>query len=742
MANARISMHNSLHIRELLRRTNSDPLRIDRRDPHRLISVDPSAAPTSDDIRLDGEWDVVSCSGSVLEPAVRDVSEFLGLMGISVVAGGDNAVELRIAPDLSPRAFRIVVSPSRVVINGGDIAGAWAGIAWMERMMRVRRGPFLPTGIHERTARWRTQITQGPWGGNYSVPDFSPEYLSDDAFRLYAHYGVNSMMIYGDLLCYANSSILPELNHPDYDHHIEMLRDASRRAAQYGVQFTYVVVGAKLRADHPVFVNHPSTLGAGKTPGGESRAIHCLCSSDEKVLAFYRETFRNILRAAPELAGFICIIGGESFYHCRMWPHSDHLCEKCFLHRTEDVVSSLLGNITDAVQTEKPGAFVAAWPYNTDSWDNPDALELLRTLPKNVSYLDQFDRKQLYDKGSYRKLVWDYSVDYIGPADQHVARARIARERGLGHYVRTETGIGLEVFQFPYVPSMFRLADKWEVVRDLAPDGVHQAWLFFGMFGSRAEELGLRATYGDYTPNEFIREMAVRDFGPDTVEHVLTAWRTMSEAVGHIPSVTLHYYYVGPSFLGPCHPLIPEKDSDIPDVFDAVLFYLQEGEETFSRKRTEVRTSLVMADLPETAASINIEWDSDSDGWDIVLTEYREAARLAEASWQSLLDAAKHTRISYDAQRLEEETLLTELVYRTFETCANTVEFLHLRDRNGNADRMREIARQELENAERSRPIYEKCPWLDIAERTDGVYSKCTGMIDAKAAMLRQYLAE
>ncbi len=126
------------------------------------------------------------------------------------------------------------------------------GLAWLEWEMRTRRGPFLPTGTFTRHAAWPTQISQGPWGGNYSVPDFSPEYLSDDAFRLYAHYGVNSMMIYGDLLCYAQQHDPARAeSRRTARRNLAMLGDAARRAARYGVQFSYVSVGPKLRPDHP-----------------------------------------------------------------------------------------------------------------------------------------------------------------------------------------------------------------------------------------------------------------------------------------------------------------------------------------------------------------------------------------------------------------------------------------------------------------------------------------------------------
>lgn len=743
-------MHNSLFIRDLLARTNNDPLRIDRRDAHRSVAVDPSAKPKNDEFCLEGEWCVSheSDANEAWQFAAADLTDFLELMNVACDSAATRIITLGTDEALPPRAYRLEIGTAKINVCASDAAGIWAGVAALEREMRSRRGPILPQATTEHRARWRWQVSQGPWGGNYSVPDFSPEYLSDDAFKLYAHYGVNSMMIYGDLLCYAQSDILPELNHPDYDYHITMLADAAERAAKYGVQFTYVVVGPKLRSTHPVFQAHPSIRGSGVASPAGGYSIHCLCSSDETVAAFYDETFTKLFRAVPKLAGMYFIIATESFYHCRMWRNPTHRCPRCYNQMQEDVVGSMLGRFADAVHRVNHDAFVLGWPYNTDPWDRPDGYEFVRRLPKNVGLFNQIDRKHWYEKDGYRKLIWDYSIDYIGPATQVVERIKIAKERGLTLFTKTETGIGLEVFQFPYVPALNRLADKWQVMRDLEPDGVHQSWLFFGMFGTRAEELANWAAYGQCSRDEYLRMMAARDFGPDSVESVTAAWTEMSEAVGHIPSITLTGYYVGPSFLGPCHPLIPDDSTPTPKEFEAVLFFLQEGEETFSHRRIEVRSSLVMDKLPESARSIAIEWDGEGDGWDIVLREYRTAAKHAGTSWQHLRDAAKYVQTEADAQNLLEETLLTELVYRTFVSCANTVAFLMERKRYESSRdenalyHMLEIANDELENALAALPIYDQCPWLDIAERTDGYFTPCRVMIEKKAEMLRAFLNE
>jgi hypothetical protein len=583
------------------------------------------------------------------------------------------------------------------------------------------------------------------------VPDFSPEYLSDDAFRLYAHYGVNSMMIYGDLLCYVRSAVFPELNCADYERNIHVLGDAAQRAARYGVRFSYVVVGPKLRATHPVFLENPTARGSGLRSRLQDRTIHCLCSSDERCLSFYSETFENLFRQVPELAGLILIVGGESFYHCRMWGHAVVRCTRCYARETEDVVAALVKTTADAVERGQsagggaPDAYVVAWPYNTDSWERPDCLALIDTLPSNAGLYDQIDRKQLYQKEGYAKLIWDYSVDFTGPSDSILARSGRAKERGLPLFLKTETGIGLEVFQYPYVPAMQRLADKWQVVRDLEPQGVLQSWLFYGTFGSRAEELGRWAAYGlDLDRDGFLRAMAVRDFGPEAADRVLRGWQRMSQAVGHIPCITLRTYYIGPSFLGPCHPLVPRRDAEIPDIFYGVLYYLQEGEETFSRARTEVRTSLVMDTLPDTARDVYVYWEGEGDGWDIVLGEYRAAANHAREAWQILVGARVLTGTAQDARNLGEEILLCELIYRTFASCGNTVAYLAARrelEGTGNprcAGEMRRIATSEVENALAAVHIYEAAPWLDLAERTDGIFSPCVAMIEQKVDWIRQ----
>lgn len=739
-------MHNSLFIRDLLKRTNNDPLRLDRRNPHRAVCADPDAQPGAGEFALVGAWAV--CSPEYPE-VVDDLTDFLQRLGVAVTPEAEQTITVALTSELTARGCRLTCAPGAVLVEGGDVAGLWAGVAWLEWEMRTRRGAILPESSVTREAAWPVQISQGPWGGNYSVPDFSPEYLSDDAFRLYAHYGVNSMMIYGDLLCYINSEHLPELNCPDFAANLAMLKDAAQRAARYGVQFSYVVVGPKLRPEHPVFVQHPEVLGGGVNFG--SGPLHTLCSSHPTVHALYTETFSRLFREVPELAGLILIVGGESFYHCHIWSGDAGIpCERCAKLTLEEDLAQVLEVVQQAVTTAQPAAWVAAWAYNVYGWKHPDREPFVRQLPDGVGFYHHIEKDQLYEKDGYRKHIWDYSVDFTGPSDDMRRLSAIARETGHPLFVKTETGIGLEVFQFPYVPAMQRLAEKWQHVRELAPCGVQQSWLFYGMFGSRAEELGLWAAYGvEFDSDDFLRRMAVRDFGPQTAELALASWGHMSAAVGHIPCVTLHTYYIGPSYLGPAHPLVPKSGDTIPEVFHGYLFYLQELEESFSRKSIEeVGVSMVMDSLGETAHGLYMQWDGPSDGWDIVVREYTLATQEAHTAWTLLQQAVPLTRTAEDRANLHEELLLTELVYRTMLACASTIRFLLARrayEKSGDfaaLAEMKQVALVEKENALGAVHIYQDAPWLDLTERTDGRYAPCVEMLAEKVRWIDRFLAE
>ena len=448
-------------------------------------------------------------------------------------------------------------------------------------------------------------------GANYAVPDFSPDFLSDDTFCSLAHAGANGMFIYGDFLLYAENTRLTELNQPDAAKYIDILRDATDRAAAYGVNIYFCAVSPKLPADHALFKRLPKTRGAALA----NQNLHCLCSSNEDALNFHADVFKNLFTKAPKLGGLIPIIGGESYYHCFMPPRARNRphqlqamrgqagrrCDRQFPQ--SDSHGRPERGSTELVEVgagRHPGNGLAL--HAQSFWSNePNQLKLIDRLPPNVALQSEIEKDQTLTrhivegeaKGqTYQKRIWDYSLDYVGPSDRIVSQAGRCAERDRKLVIKSETSYGIELLHFPYTPCINHSATEWQNLRSLRPHGILQRWGFIGMFDSPAERLGFLARSGSEFRSPIFRARNARSFGQRRAK-VAKAWSHFSEAVQHIPCLTTGGYYIGPAFLGPCHPL-PTWTGPTPDAFCGSLYYLQEVEATFSHAHEKSHDDLTL----------------------------------------------------------------------------------------------------------------------------------------------------
>ncbi|MGH2558827.1 MAG: hypothetical protein ACRDJH_07165, partial [Thermomicrobiales bacterium] len=470
--------------------------------------------------------------------------------------------------------------------------------------------------------------------------------------------------------------------------------------------------------------------------------IHNFCSSSAEGLDLHGSVFSRLFREVPDLGGLILIVGGESYYHCFMRPDRTSLaagektnCPHCVGHQPEVVVAGLLAATADAVHDVAPDALILAWPYSAHVWSGePDQTELVRQLPGGVGLLTEIDKDAWVTKDGYRKRIWDYSVDFTGPSDRASAQAAIVREQGNRLAIKTETALGLECTQVPYVPALNRLGEKWANVAALQPEAVLQSWMFFGMWGSRAEELGWWANWRAEVPlDDALRQMAERDFGAHT-EAALSAWDAMSEAAGRLPYIPPYFH--GPEFIGPCHPLPLDSAIPSPERYSAALYYLQENEATFATTAKEIRHSLLVEELPAHPRAHAFEVGDGRDAWSVVLAEWEACVAAAARAYRALRD------ITAVDDAVAEELAITEWLYRTWRTTLNTLRVLLAR-KDGEAlpsaargDAIRAVMDDELPNAQAARRIVREHPWLNLRLRMDGDYPDSLRMLDEKIALL------
>jgi hypothetical protein len=757
---------NSIWLRDFLRERNKDPIALDRRDPHRNVIFSLSSHPNSGEISLNEPWQIkIHGLESNLQELIKDFTTFLEIMNVALSDNAQNEIIFDLytpiqdgIQNLLP-SYKIEISTSKILISSSSVTGLWLGVVELEQEMRIRRGPFLPKGIIKRTSLWQCQISQAPYGANFLVPDLSPEFLSNDVFRLLIHFGITGMFIYGDMLCYAHNDHFSELEMPSYLQNIAMLKDASERASLFGIKLYYVVVSPKLAENHLLFQHFPEMRGALMEGVLGKQNIHNLCSSSEKSLQFHAEYMENLFHEVPLLGGVILIIGGESYYHCYMNPAKiapytssrRTNCASCVKKSPEEIVSHFVSVTANAVHRVQPNALVMAWPYSASKWSKePNQIEFIKLLPKTqyLGLLSEIDKDQLYKKKGYSKMIWDYSVDFTGPSDRIVAQTQACKKREIPYFIKSETAFGLEFIHLPYVPCLYRSAEKWKHVRDLHPNGVLQAWMFFGMWGSRSEELGWWIVWHpEYSIDEILNKIATRDFGLNA-PLFLNAWQKISEAVGHIPWIPP--YYVGPEFLGPAHPLIPARNFKLPDAFTGALMYQLEREESTSTGIWQKKNSLVHDDFNRILYGFITEDIENAP--QIFIEEYHQASVLAGQAFQEiaslkdeLINNPSSKLSSREIRILEEEIIIIEFFYRTLLTCYHTYKFLWLRDSvewdNDKTAEMElyKVVELELRNLDDAIILYEKAPFLDLQYRYDGKFASSLVMIQEKRQIIAEY---
>jgi hypothetical protein len=363
-------------------------------------------------------------------------------------------------------------------------------------------------------------------------------------------------------------------------------------------------------------------------------------------------------------------------------------------------------------------------------------LELIDALPAGTGFLGEIDAGQVWWKGEWQKEAWDYSLDHDRVADRAVAQGLRCSRREREFWLKTETAYGVELLQLPYVPALGRSAGKWQSVRSTRPHGVIQRWGFVGMFDSAAERLAWLARWDpSFAPDEAVDRVARQLVGPDAADGVVRAWRAFDEAVGRIPTLTLCHYYVGPTFLGPAHPL-PLWEGDTPDVFRATLFYLAEERESFDLGRLDARDDIVMrrvdqaVDLPRGC--------EPEEAWSILEREFAAARDAARDGLALLMAVDVGDLVAGERAELDEQRALGEHLYRSFRTTLNVLRSIRLRD-DGQAAALAAVVGDEEENTVGALALLERAPWLDLRLRSDMEIAASADMLQAKLELLRTH---
>jgi hypothetical protein len=639
------------------------------------FSHDPAAAPTEKEILVDSSWKIVLPK----EPSflasfmAENLAEFLKrVMGVEVpIVQGDggassNALQLEEQGGGDPsveESFTVTVETNRVIVSGRDPQGLRDGIVRLVDQMGDREAAILPIGSQVYRPRIDVRLGAIPSGGS-----------KRDLIFL----GYNSIFVGGgSLYALSESNAIPELVERRTPGALEALAKQVEEVERYGLKaYCFIDIRQKFPKDDPIFTAHPEIRGSltWKADGE-----YTLCTEHPLVRRFLTESVRGIFNHAPSLRGITLIVGGEGFYHCFMRPfgvekgHTN--CERCEKLDGETVVANLCNSLAEAARSVNPNAEVIAWPYSAHIWSRDrNQVGIIEKLKPGTAILTEIEKDEYVDKpGGVHKLLWDYSMDLIGPGPRAKAQIEACKKQGIRIYLKSEPELAFEAPRLAHIPCMDRWVDRAEA---LASCGASGAWIFPAFrpcYGSSSAESG-KLVWWDPSPDKekSINRLASRIAGPEGGPHLREAWRHVSNAIPLVPEIPP--YYTGPYYLGPGQPMCADPAAKLPEMFDGYYFFMAEITDAEGLKKRPIYFTSPRGDA-------------------IVFGDYYRKMETELALAVSEIDAAKPLVPPRKRLPFSSEETQTRWFYHTARTEANFYESCIIRDR------VMELAKQPARSA-------------------------------------------
>jgi len=655
-------------------------------------------------------------------------------------------------PDVE--SFTIDVGDHELRLEASHPRGLVQGTHYLERLMADRGAPVLTRGRVERTPTFTPRITNSIFiDSDQDVTD--PTQFSDAYLGLMSHFGANGIHLFADLWEVCRTERIPELDSLDFDEKVNNLQALCTRANAHGIDVYLCVVMKLLPAEHPAFLAHPKVRGAASELMIANVDQHCLCSGSEEVLSFYDEVLFNLFSSLPDVAGMICLVGGEGFFHCFTRPSGDFSgatsCPNCRDRDASVEVARLVNRAAAAVKRSGGHKSFYAWPYSAFVWSGSEDRTQgawMEQLSEDVSVIANFatgSPDEVNDDGVY---LWDYNIKTIGSSGVFATQREQLQARGRPIYAKVETCTTPLFFGMPYIPVHQRWFGRWKAMAAEPVAGFIGQWRFYGMNGSPPEEIQYQAAWNPQrSVDEVLRTIAARDFGLGKPQagRVVEAWSSLSRAWDDMPFSALlagerAFYMRGPLYLGPAHPLIfnSQNDYGLGSKFRTLRGDAREGLSPEDQARMETASPPRYVDQLLFVMPFGEE-------------RFLELIGLCRARWEAGLVILREVLAPCAEPRARMELDVCEMTGIHLATVENVTRFYTVRDqlwrrrqdRDGfsqGVEDLRRIAEAEMANANRALPMLGRDPRLAFNFCYGNPYD--AGMVEAKLEQCRQFLED
>ena len=604
---------------------------------HAKLIRDASVRPEKGEITLNADWvlEYPDRPSEVVKTAVQDFSRYMEKgMGVRIKVRaqkpelsasrtlilGTRADLPAFAADLDrPEAFLLDSSSGqRIIICGYDERGIMRGLQSLEDRMSLRWSPVIPAVRQIHRPLYSPRITSTPFYAKSEL-EVPVDPYTDNFLSRISHYGFNTIWIWGELVRVGKSSVYPELGN-EVERRQARLREIAARAAKYGLDVHIYMGSQPLPASF--FDRHPNVKGTPiKAYGGD----FVLCTSTEESRRFIKEATQDLLRSVPQVTGISFIIGVEGLLHCYSRGNVD--CPRCSRRSPQDVVTEVSRTVFEAAQAVNRKVDVAVWPYSANNtWSMGDTLQsqVIAALPPGLTWLTEFDKESAVSFGGITIPAYDYSISHPGPSERFAQQSRLAAERGLPLWAKSEHAISLELVQTPYIPVYSTWVERYLRLQEFKSlKGLFTNWQHYGFTPSIAAEICKWGTWASPSSihdaasgHALLESIAARDYGAAAAVHAVRAWQTWSTTFKEYP-------FSGQMALG-----IIQKGPAHPFFFDSSYRPLQAAGRQFKNDLSWTRPwgpELALQQLKKVESG----WSEGSGYWDKVVENADPALRQA-----------------------------------------------------------------------------------------------------------------
>ncbi len=471
----------------------------------------------SGEVALNEGWTIVSPEPPTEGSAAPDLQDYLQVsMNLSLpIRKQAEGKTIRLTPE-EDKGFFWKVEPECIEIRGN----VRRGVHYLEDLMNFREAPYLKCGSGRRDPLFTPRMVHSGWG----LDQFPDRHLN-----AISHAGFDTILLFVKGVDLTTHGVM------DFN-------DLIRRAANYGlgVYFYSYLDSYKHPAepDADEFFDRNYGRVFRECPGAKGLILvgeSCIFPSKDT-----RTTGKRMSRSNAENDGIVDPRPMPGFFPCSDYPE-------------------WLEAVKKAVRRYAPDVDIVFWTYNWGSKPEGPRLELIRSLPRDISLEVTFE---MYEKRHYPNHTMvspDYSITFPGPGKYFTSEAETAHERGLRLYSMTNTGgMTWDCGVIPYVPvpqqwfkrfaGIHEAREKWNLSGLM--DSHHYGW-----FPSVVCECA-KWSFWSPTPdmNELLHRIAVRDFGAKGAQAAVAAWRKWSDAIAsYTPGFDDQ---AGPLRIGPAYPFI------------------------------------------------------------------------------------------------------------------------------------------------------------------------------------------